>query len=44
VSFATEIVVVLQLAKAVQYGPFVMATREEIEQAVRDYQAGTFTA
>ncbi len=26
----------------VQYGPFVMTTREEIEQAVADYQAGTF--
>lgn len=26
----------------VQYGPFVMNTREEIEQAVADYQSGKF--
>jgi redox-sensitive bicupin YhaK (pirin superfamily) len=26
----------------VQYGPFVMNTREEIEQAVRDYDSGAF--
>ena len=27
----------------VQYGPFVMNTRQEIEQAVRDYQSGELT-
>ncbi len=26
----------------VQYGPFVMSSREEIEQAIADYQAGRF--
>jgi len=27
----------------VQYGPFVMNTREEIEQAIHDYQSGELT-
>ena len=28
----------------VQYGPFVMNTREEIEQTLRDYRDGRLTA
>jgi redox-sensitive bicupin YhaK (pirin superfamily) len=28
----------------VHYGPFVMNTREEIEEALRDYQSGRFAA
>ena len=31
------------LEPIVQYGPFVMNSREEIEQAIRDYQGGTLT-
>jgi len=27
----------------VQYGPFVMNTRQEIEQAIHDYQSGELT-
>ena len=31
------------LEPIVQYGPFVMNTRDEIEQAIRDYQSGALT-
>lgn len=32
------------LEPIVQYGPFVMNSQEEIEQAIRDYQSGALTA
>lgn len=32
------------LEPIVQYGPFVMNTREEVEQAIRDYQSGALTS
>ena len=32
------------LEPIVQYGPFVMNTHEEVEQAIRDYQSGALTA
>ena len=31
-------------APVVSYGPFVMNTRDEIVQAIRDYEAGKFNA
>ena len=31
------------LEPIVQWGPFVMNTREEIEQAIADYQGGNLT-
>jgi redox-sensitive bicupin YhaK (pirin superfamily) len=45
----TDAVILLCHAKpygepVVSHGPFVMNTREEIQQAVRDYQTGKFGA